>query len=87
MSKLKTEIHTNTAKSLGIYRAACLDGYWHDRALQDLQYVYLLGQIQATESIHASTRSNATRLRLKTLYRELHALDVELTLLEGFGDE
>lgn len=41
-------------KNLGIYTSSTLDGYWEERALDDLQYVYLLGHKKAIESFRAS---------------------------------
>ena len=78
MSRLKTQIDRWILKRLGIYQAATMDGYWGDKAAADIQYVYLLGQLHATKSIHSSWANNSTKLRIKRLKQEINDLGVEL---------
>ena len=75
MSSLRTQITLGEVQNLGIYEAATLDGYWEHKALEDLQLVYLKGQLRATESFHASYGNNGTRLRLKRLKKEIKAIE------------
>jgi hypothetical protein len=79
MSKLNTKLHESTAKSLGVYQAATMDGYWEDAAMKDLQYVFLLGQLHATKSMHSSSlRDRIGKMRIKWLTKEIEELDVRL---------
>lgn len=72
---LKTELSQDEIEDLGIWQAATMDGYWDYMANRDIQYVYLLGQLKATKSIHASQPGNATRLRIKLLNAEIKKLN------------
>lgn len=74
MNILKMDLQKEDMEELGIWQAATLDGYWEEAANQDLQKVYLLGQLRATESMHISYRDNATRMRLKRIKAKLNAL-------------
>ena len=71
---IKAKLKREVIEGLGIYQAATLDGYWEERAEADLQYVFLLGQLHATRSIHSSTSSNSTRLRIRWLKKLLEGL-------------
>ena len=75
MSALKTRIPLEEIETLGIYQAATMDGYWEDKALNDLQLIYLKGQLRATESIHSSYGSKSTGRRIKRLKREIKELE------------
>lgn len=59
---------------LGIYTSSTLDGYWEDRAKDDLTYVYLLGHLRATQSFQASYGKRFTRFRMIAIKRALAEL-------------
>lgn len=79
MSKLNTRLDQDVVEDLGIWQAATMDGYWDDKANLDIQYVYLLGQLRATESVHLAYGNRATLQRIRK-YRQLIA---ENRALEG----
>lgn len=74
MSSLKIKLEQSEVEELGIWQAATLDGYWEDRANDDIQKVYLMGQLQASQSMHSTFGNNATRLRVKRLKQALKDL-------------
>lgn len=61
-------------KQLGIYTSSTLDGYWEERAIDDLNYVYVLGQKKATDSFRASFGKRLTRVRVLAIRRKLAEL-------------
>lgn len=71
MSKLNTELPQEQVESFAIWKAATGDGYWETAATNDIQLVYLLGQLRATESLHISSGSHDTRLRINRLRKEI----------------
>lgn len=46
-------------------------GYPDDKANKDIQRVYLLGQLKATQSIHTSYGNSGTLKRIKHLRKQL----------------
>lgn len=75
MSALKTKIPRQEAEKVGIYDAAVMDGYGAIYAFNDLQLIYLKGQLRATESIHSSYGNKSTGRRIKRLKREIKELE------------
>lgn len=73
---IKTYMAQAEVEALGIWQAATGDGYWEDRATQDIQRVYLLGQLKATQSLHVSGGNHhSTKLRIKWLKDRLKELE------------
>jgi hypothetical protein len=66
-----TENVLSKVKRLGIFTSSTLDGYWEERALQDLEYVYALGQKHATDSFTATIGKRSTRIRSMAISRFL----------------
>lgn len=64
---IKTMLNQDVVEDLGVWQAATMDGYWDDKANLDIQYVYLLGQLRATQSIHLSYGNRATLRRINKL--------------------
>lgn len=76
---LNTRLDKATIEKLGIWQAATGDGYWENAATDDILYIYLLGQLKATESLHKSQGDhNHTRLRIKQLNREIAEIQQRL---------
>jgi len=75
MSKLNTTLESVKIERLVIWQAATNDGYWEDAANKDIQYIYKLGMLRATESFHSSYGNHATKLRIKRLRDEVEELE------------
>jgi hypothetical protein len=78
MSSLNTSLDTKTIENMGIYQAATLDGYWENAARDDLQYIFLLGQLRATKSLNGSYGNHAIRNRIKRLTSEIQEIEKRL---------
>lgn len=61
---MNTHMEQSAIEELGIWKAATLDGYWEIAATDDIQYVFLLGQLRATESIHLSNGRQMKRIKI-----------------------
>lgn len=78
MGKFKSVITMGDVQDLGIYEAATMDGYWEDKAINDLQLIYLKGQLVATQSIHTSMGDKRTLRRIQRLKAEIAELSNDL---------
>ena len=74
MSRIKS-LTLGDVSTLGIYEAATMDGYWEDKALEDLQIVFLKGQLEAIQSIHRTMGDKRTLRRIHILKGAIKELE------------